>query len=90
MASLDKTDMNILELLSRKSRSSATHISNDLSKKGISLTPRSVLNRIARLEKHEIIQGYTARLNPTLFKPKYNVLILLKFVPSCNNDEVEN
>ena len=89
MASLDKTDINILELLSRNSRSSATQISNDLLKKGISLTPRSVLNRISRLEKHEITLGYTVRLNPTLFEPKYSVLILLKFVPSFNNDEIK-
>jgi DNA-binding Lrp family transcriptional regulator len=54
-----------------------------------SLTPRSVLNRIRRLEKHEIIQGYTVRLNPTLFETKHSVLILLKFVPSCNNDQIE-
>ncbi|MGH9986806.1 MAG: Lrp/AsnC family transcriptional regulator [Nitrososphaeraceae archaeon] len=89
MIEIDKIDSNIIDLLRRNSRSSATQISNDLSKKGISLTSRSVSTRISKLEEHEIIQDFTVRLNPTLFESKHSVLILLKFVPSCNNDEIE-
>jgi DNA-binding Lrp family transcriptional regulator len=88
MVLLDNTDINIVELLSRDSSLAPTQISKDLAKRGISLTPRSILNRLKRLDK-QIIQGYTVILNPTLFESKYSVLILLKFVPSCNNDEVE-
>lgn len=88
MVFLDNADMNIIELLSRDSRSRATQISKDLAKRGISLTPRSMLNRLKRLEK-QIIQDYTVILNPTLFESKYSVLVLLKFMPSCNNEEIE-
>jgi DNA-binding Lrp family transcriptional regulator len=86
---LDNTDLHIIDLLTGNSRSSATQISNDLSKKGIPLTSRSVLNRIARLEKQKTIQGYTVRLSPTLFEQKYSMLVLLKFVPLCNDNEIE-
>jgi DNA-binding Lrp family transcriptional regulator len=89
MIEIDNIDSNIIDLLSKNSRSSATQISKDLSKRGISFTSRSVLSRITRLEKHEIIQGYNVRLNPTLFEPKYSVLILLKFMPSYNSEEIE-
>ena len=89
MVVIDEIDSSILELLRIDSHSTAIQISNDLSKKGISFTSRSVLNRIARLEKNAIILGYTVRLNSTLFEPKHSVLILLKFVPSCNNDEID-
>ena len=66
MIMMDNIDSNIIKLLSRNSRSSATQISNYLSKTGISLTPRSVLNRIARLEKNKIIHSYTVKLNPCI------------------------
>jgi DNA-binding Lrp family transcriptional regulator len=88
MIQLDNIDLNILDSLSRNSRSTATQISKDLSKMGISLTPRAVLNRLKRLEMDRIIQGYIVRLNPNLFETKYSFLILMKFEPSCNNGEV--
>jgi DNA-binding Lrp family transcriptional regulator len=47
-----------------------------------------VLNRRKRLEKHKIILGYTAILNPTLFARKENVMILLKFAPLLDNAEI--
>lgn len=54
------------------------------------LTPRSVLNRLKKLEKVKIVQGYSVKLNTTLFETKCGMLILLKFVPSCDNGEIEN
>ncbi len=58
MVVIDNIDINILELLSRDGRASATDISKDLAEKGLLLTSRSVLNRRKRLEKYKIIQGY--------------------------------
>lgn len=80
MVVIDNIDMNILELLSRDGRASAIQISKNLAEQGISLTSRSVLNRMKRLEKYRIIQGYTARLSPTLFARKESIMVLIKFV----------
>ena len=52
MVVIDNIDMNILELLSRDGRASAIQISKNLAEQGISLTSRSVLNRMKRLEKY--------------------------------------
>lgn len=80
MVVIDNIDMNILELLSRDGRVSAIQISKNLAEQGISLTSRLVLNRMKRLEKYRIIQGYTARLSPTLFVRKESIMVLIKFV----------
>jgi len=76
-------------ILGRDSRASATQISKDLAEKQILLTSRSVLNRIARLEKQQTIQGYTVRLNPTLFECKESNMILLKFMPLYYNTDID-
>jgi DNA-binding Lrp family transcriptional regulator len=78
---LDNIDLNILELLSRDGRTPITQISKCLAKNGESLTSRTVSNRIKRLEKHRIIQGYTAILNPALFARKETMIILLNLRP---------
>jgi len=88
MVVIDNIDMNILELLSRDGRASATDISKDLAEQGMSLTSRSVLNRMKRLEKYRIIQGYTARLSPTLFARKESIMVLLKFVDSRDSADI--
>ena len=88
MVVIDNIDMNILELLGRDGRASATDISKDLAEQGMSLTSRSVLNRMKRLEKYRIIQGYTARLSPTLFARKESIMVLLKFVDSRDSADI--
>jgi DNA-binding Lrp family transcriptional regulator len=86
---LDNIDLNILELLSRDGRAPTTQISKYLAKNGKSLTSRTVLNRIKRLEKYKIIQGYTAILKPSLFARKEIVTILLKFAPLHDNADID-
>ncbi len=56
---LDETDLKILELLQADGRTSNTDIA-----KVVDLVPSAVLERIRRLEKKGIIEGYTARVNP--------------------------
>ena len=89
MVKIDETDKNILVFLGRDSRATATQISKDLAEKQISLTPRTVLNRIKKLEECNIIHGYTTILNPSLFAKKETITILLKFVDSPDNADVE-
>lgn len=89
MVIIDKVDVSILEILSRDSSARPNQISRDLVGKSIQVTPRSVLNRIRRLEKHITIQGYSLRLNPTLFESKKSNMILLKFIPSYDYTDLE-
>jgi DNA-binding Lrp family transcriptional regulator len=86
---MDNIDVGILEILSRDSSFRPNQISRGLAEKNIMLTPRSVLNRIKKLEKHGIIQGYTLRLNPTLFECKESNMILLKFMPLYDNTDID-
>jgi DNA-binding Lrp family transcriptional regulator len=88
MVMIDNIDVGILEILSRDSSARPNQISRGLAEKNILLTPRSVLNRIKKLEKHEIVQGYTLRLNPTLFECKESNMILLKFMPLYDNTDI--
>jgi DNA-binding Lrp family transcriptional regulator len=84
---MDNIDVGILEILGRDSSARPNQISRGLAEKNILLTPRSVLNRIKKLEKHGIIQGYTLRLNPTLFEESN--MILLKFMPLYDNTDID-
>ncbi|RBH36289.1 AsnC family transcriptional regulator, partial [Pseudomonas sp. MWU13-2860] len=56
---LDKTDLKILRLLQKNGRISMTELSE---KVGLSTTPCT--ERVRRMERDGIIEGYYARLNP--------------------------
>jgi Lrp/AsnC family leucine-responsive transcriptional regulator len=56
---IDATDLKILELLQADARTSNTDIARE-----VDLVPSAVLERIRRLEKKGVIEGYTARVNP--------------------------
>jgi DNA-binding Lrp family transcriptional regulator len=86
---MDNIDVGILEILGRDSSSRPNQISRGLAEKNMILTPRSVLNRIKKLKKHGIIQGYTLRLNPTLFEYKESNMTLLKFMPLYDNTDID-
>ena len=64
MVMMDNTDVGILEILGRDSSARPNQVSSGLAEKNINLTPRSVLNRIKKLEKDGIIQGYTFEIKP--------------------------
>ena len=89
MFRMDSIDNGILALLGKNSRSNAPKISKELSEMQISLTDRAVLQRIERLEDKKIIQGYTTTLDPSILAQKSTCMVLLKFVPSVERNEIE-
>ena len=56
---LDQTDIQILNLLTRNSRMQWQEIGQE-----VHMTGQAVRNRITRMEKLGIIQGYTLKINP--------------------------
>jgi Lrp/AsnC family leucine-responsive transcriptional regulator len=56
---LDATDRTILELLQANARVSNADIARQLD-----MAPSAILDRIRKLERRGVIQGYMARINP--------------------------
>ena len=56
---VDEVDMKILSELSENARMSSVKLGNDLS-----LTPKTIIQRIKKLEKKQIIVGFKPLLNP--------------------------
>ena len=59
MNSIDATDRRLLDLLTENSRQSVTDIAKKMGASRV-----TVQERIRRLEKRGVIQGYTIRFNP--------------------------
>jgi Lrp/AsnC family leucine-responsive transcriptional regulator len=57
---LDATDCAILDLLQGNGRVSNADVARQLG-----MAPSAILDRIRKLEQRGVIQGYTARINPT-------------------------
>jgi Lrp/AsnC family leucine-responsive transcriptional regulator len=56
---VDKTDINIIKLLTQNSRMQWQEIGE-----AVHLTGQAVKNRINRLERLGVIEGYTVKINP--------------------------
>jgi DNA-binding Lrp family transcriptional regulator len=89
MTKLDDIDKVLLTLLGINSAASAPQISNKLAQMDKSITDRAVLQRIARLEDKEIIQGYTTILHQDIIAEKTSIVLLLKFKTSAKPTEIE-
>ena len=59
---MDKTDLQILNILQKKARIPNVEVS-----RSIGMAPSAVLERIKKLEAKNVIQGYEVRLNPEMF-----------------------
>ena len=59
---IDETNLNILKILQEKARIPNVDVARQ-----IGLAPSAVLERIRKLEKQKIIDGYEVRLNPKRF-----------------------
>lgn len=59
---MDKTSLNILTILQNKARVPNAEVSRK-----VGLAPSAVLERIRKMEKQGIIDGYEVRLNPQRF-----------------------
>jgi len=82
----DEIDKIILAHLGKNARISSQDIATNLQDLGYTMTDRAVRQRFARLEKNNIILGYSAILNPRLISEKVNRTIILKFKLTKNTE----
>lgn len=73
MRPLDRTDLNILDVLQRNGRIPMTELAEAVN---LSTTPCS--ERVKRLEREGVIQGYYARVNPAALGKKLLVFLEIK------------
>ena len=73
MRTLDRTDLKILDVLQRNGRISMTELADEVS---LSTTPCS--ERVKRMEREGVIQGYHARVNPNALGRKLLVFLEIK------------
>ena len=76
---VDAIDRVILTELGKNARKSSQEISKILQELNYTITDRAVRQRLQRLEKNNIVLGYSAILNPELISEKINRTIFLKF-----------
>jgi Lrp/AsnC family leucine-responsive transcriptional regulator len=70
---LDKTDLQILKLMQENARISNADLARELG-----MAPSGVLERVKKLEQKNVIQQYTARINPTALQQKLLAFIFMK------------
>ncbi|EGZ48931.1 MULTISPECIES: winged helix-turn-helix transcriptional regulator [Neisseria] len=80
MKDLDKTDRKILRILQQNARIPMTELAE---KVGLSTTP--VTERVRRLEREGVIEGYHARLNPQALGQNLLVFVELKLQSKSGN-----
>lgn len=76
MKDLDQTDRRLLSLLARNSRASTSALARDL---GISRS--TVGDRIARLERRGVIEGYTIRFNEAFRQSLLRAHVMIQVNP---------
>ncbi len=84
----DEIDKIILSHLGKNARVSSQDIAINLQDLGYTITDRAIRQRLARLEKNDVILGYSAILNPNVISEKINRTILLKFKLTKKTDEI--
>ncbi len=73
---LDEINLQILKILQKKARIPNIEVSRK-----IGLAPSAVLERIRKMEKQGIIDGYEVRLNPELFNRSQVAFIRITISP---------
>jgi len=76
---IDEIDKVILSNLSKNARIPAVDIADNLKNMGYKITERAIRYRLRRLEKNNIVLGYSAIFNPSLTSEKISRTIMLKF-----------
>ncbi len=79
---MDKTNLKILRILQEKARIPNVEVS-----RLIKLAPSAVLERIRKMEKQGIIDGYEVRLNPGRFGYSQISFIQMHMTPGSDYDE---
>ena len=75
----DEIDKIILTQLGKNARISSQELHKILADLGYTITDRGIRHRLQRLEKNNVILGYSAILNPNIISDKINRTVLLKF-----------
>ncbi|MGI9565629.1 MAG: GAF domain-containing protein [Nitrosopumilus sp.] len=75
----DEIDKIILTQLGKNARISSQELHRILADLGHTITDRGIRHRLQRLEKNNVILGYSAILNPNIISDKINRTVLLKF-----------
>jgi Lrp/AsnC family leucine-responsive transcriptional regulator len=70
---LDKTDLHILRLMQDNARVSNAEMARELG-----MAPSGVLERVKKLEQKQVLQQYTARINPAALGQKMLAYIFIK------------
>ena len=81
MATLDRTDRKILDILQRQGRISMTELAEQI---GLSTSPCT--ERVKRMERDGVITGYHARLSPVALGKTLLVFVEIKL--ASKSDEV--
>ena len=84
----DEIDKIILSHLGKNARISSQDIAINLQDLGYTITDRAIRQRLVRLEKNNVILGYSAILNPNVVSEKINRTILLKFKFTKKTEEL--
>ncbi|TAK19459.1 MAG: GAF domain-containing protein [Nitrosarchaeum sp.] len=84
----DEIDKIILSHLGKNARISSQDIATNLQDLGYTITDRAIRQRLVRLEKKDVILGYSAILNPNVISEKINRTILLKFKLSKKTEDL--
>lgn len=80
MATLDKTDKKILDILQENGRITNLQLSQE-----IGLSPAPTLERVRKLEKTGFIESYHARLNPAKLGLGLRVIIQVSLIRQIEN-----
>jgi len=85
---VDEVDRIILSHLGKNARMSSHELQKILDNLGHNITDRGIRHRLQKLEKNNVILGYSAILNPNMLSEKINRTIVLKFKFSKDTPEL--
>ena len=80
---IDNTNLKILKILQKKARIPNVEVARQ-----VGLAPSAVLERIRKLEKQNIIQGYEVRLNPEFFQKGLIAFLTIKTGESADDASI--
>ena len=80
---IDEISLKILNILHKKARIPNVEIARQ-----VGLAPSAVLERIRKLEKHGVIEGYEVRINPEFFGRGLVAFLTVKTNENANDAEI--